>query len=82
MTQEAHVIPDPPLEPSNVVEWTPFSERPSSPGRWHPKLTGYRALVLALTCVFALLKAILTYHGKFIAPVTLEWVFNVLVFLA
>lgn len=52
------------------------------PRPWHPKLTGYRVAVLALTTGFGLSKAVLAYRGESFAAITLEWVFSVVVFLA
>jgi hypothetical protein len=73
------------FELQNVVQITgssAFSERPTSPAStWHPKLTGYRLIVIALTVGFGLSKAILCYKGKSIAPITLEWVFGVVIYL-
>lgn len=57
------------------------SEQLTATSSWHPKLTGYRLMVIVLTVGFGLSKAILTYRGESIAPTTLEWVFSVVVFL-
>jgi len=58
-----------------------FSERSASTSTWHPKLTGYRLIVIVLTVGCGLSKAILSYKGKTITPITLEWVFGVVIFL-
>ncbi|TFK32257.1 hypothetical protein BDQ12DRAFT_566462, partial [Crucibulum laeve] len=47
----------------------------------HPKVTAYRLIVIVLTFGFGLAKAIVTYQGKAIYSVTLEWIFGVVIFL-
>lgn len=47
----------------------------------HPQLTVYRALVVFSTFGFSTAKAILTYRGKTIASITVEWIFAVVIFL-
>ncbi|KAF8995233.1 hypothetical protein BDQ17DRAFT_1430493 [Cyathus striatus] len=47
----------------------------------HPRLTGYRILVVALTAGFGFFKALLSYLGKNTAPNTLDWMYGVVVFL-
>ncbi|KAF9008384.1 hypothetical protein BDQ17DRAFT_1236974, partial [Cyathus striatus] len=39
----------------------------------HPKLTVYRLLVVITTIGFGISKAVLSYQGRTIVPVTLEW---------
>jgi hypothetical protein len=56
-----------------------LSKKP--PQRWHPKITPYRLLVLMVTVSFGTTKAILTYKGETIAPITLEWIAGVVVSL-
>ncbi|TDL16799.1 hypothetical protein BD410DRAFT_795004 [Rickenella mellea] len=45
----------------------------------HPKLTGYRIIVISLTTIFGVSKAALAYQGESAAPTTLEWVLGVVV---
>lgn len=60
----------------------PFQRRrPALLGIPIAKLTGYRLIVIALTVGFGLSKTILSYKGKSIAPITLEWVFGVVIYL-
>ncbi|TFK31737.1 hypothetical protein BDQ12DRAFT_92627 [Crucibulum laeve] len=47
----------------------------------HPKLTGYRLLVIILTASFGFSKAALSYRGESTAPTTLDWLYGVVVFL-
>ncbi|TDL13295.1 hypothetical protein BD410DRAFT_779258 [Rickenella mellea] len=44
----------------------------------HPKLTGYRLIVLTLTTVFGISKAVLMYNGQYTAPNILDWQFGVI----
>lgn len=84
ITQETDPRPDLGLQPLNIVSDhapSPLGHQ-QFPGHWHPKLTGYHALVLALTAGFGLSKAVLAYRGGSIAPITIEWVFSVVVLLA
>lgn len=48
---------------------------------WHQSLTGYRLLVIALTAIFGLSKAVLSYRGQSTVPTTLDWMYGVVVFL-
>ncbi|TDL18173.1 hypothetical protein BD410DRAFT_775208 [Rickenella mellea] len=48
----------------------------------HPKLTGYRLLLISLTLAFGISKAITSYQGLSFAPTTLEWIFGVVVGIA
>ncbi|TDL15060.1 hypothetical protein BD410DRAFT_140117 [Rickenella mellea] len=48
----------------------------------HPELTGYRILVILLTFLFGLSKAILAYKGQSLAGNSVEWVFGVVCSLA
>ncbi|TDL17806.1 hypothetical protein BD410DRAFT_537548 [Rickenella mellea] len=43
----------------------------------HPKLTGYRILVVTLTGTFGFAKAISTYMGGSTLPNTFDWVYGV-----
>ncbi|KAF9008382.1 hypothetical protein BDQ17DRAFT_1212975, partial [Cyathus striatus] len=47
----------------------------------HPKLTVYRLLVIITTLGFGISKAVLSYQGRTIVPITLEWFFGTGVFL-
>ncbi|KAF9008426.1 hypothetical protein BDQ17DRAFT_1226699, partial [Cyathus striatus] len=47
----------------------------------HPKLTVYRLLVILITLGFGVSKAVLSYQGRTIVPITLEWFFGTGVFL-
>ncbi|PPQ90777.1 hypothetical protein CVT25_010166 [Psilocybe cyanescens] len=47
----------------------------------HPRMTGYRILVIALTTGFGLSKAKLSYDGYSTAPNTLDWLYGVVAFL-
>ncbi|KAF9563949.1 hypothetical protein CPC08DRAFT_632125 [Agrocybe pediades] len=49
--------------------------------RGHPRVTGYRILVVGLTTGFGLSKAKLSYQGYSTAPNTLDWLYGVLGFL-
>ncbi|KAF8989278.1 hypothetical protein BDQ17DRAFT_477774 [Cyathus striatus] len=51
------------------------------PTHWHPKLTTYRLLVIFITLGFSIAKAVLSYQGRSIVPITLEWLFGTGVFL-
>ncbi|KAF9008387.1 hypothetical protein BDQ17DRAFT_1539559 [Cyathus striatus] len=51
------------------------------PRYWHPKLTVYRLLVILTTLGFGVSKAVLSYQGRTIVPITLEWFFGTGVFL-
>ncbi|KAF9008419.1 hypothetical protein BDQ17DRAFT_1301608 [Cyathus striatus] len=51
------------------------------PRYWHPKLTVYRLLVIITTLGFGISKAVLSYQGRTIVPITLEWFFGMGVFL-
>jgi len=56
---------------------------PTSPRRmrWHPKITPYRLVVILLPITFATLKAVISQTGNKTVPITLEWVFGIVVFL-
>ncbi|TDL19147.1 hypothetical protein BD410DRAFT_727488, partial [Rickenella mellea] len=54
------------------------STHPSTEIWQHPKLTGYRLIVLTLTTVFGISKAVLMYNGQFTAPNILDWQFGVI----
>ncbi|TDL19145.1 hypothetical protein BD410DRAFT_727524 [Rickenella mellea] len=43
----------------------------------HPRLTGYRIIILVLTVIFGIWKAALMYMGQNIAPNMLDWEFGV-----
>jgi hypothetical protein len=60
------------------VEGLPYA---GNSERWHPKLTVYRLLIICLTAGSGLAKAILAYRGETTAPITIEWVFGVVVLL-
>ncbi|KDQ50627.1 hypothetical protein JAAARDRAFT_116222, partial [Jaapia argillacea MUCL 33604] len=47
----------------------------------HPRLTGYRFLVIALTAGFGISKAVTAYRGESMSSTTLEWTFDVVVAL-
>ena len=84
MVYATDLIGAPSIELQNVVQIAgspAFSEQPTSTIAWHPKLTGYRLIVIVLTVGFTLSKAILSYQNKLIAPITLEWVFGVVISL-
>ena len=63
---------------STIIDTAEDSEL-ATRSQWHPKFTGYRALVLALTAGFGLAKAISSYRGKAIVSISLEWVFGVVI---
>ncbi|KAF9008462.1 hypothetical protein BDQ17DRAFT_1237068 [Cyathus striatus] len=67
-SQNAHEYPPPP--PTLVLSQ-----------QWHPKLTLYRLLVILTTLGFGISKAVLSYQGHSIVPITLEWLFTTGVFL-
>ncbi|KAF8989287.1 hypothetical protein BDQ17DRAFT_477888 [Cyathus striatus] len=67
-SQNTHEYPPPPL---TLV----LSQQ------WHPKLTLYRFLVILTTLGFGISKAVLSYQGHSIVPITLEWLFTTGVFL-
>ncbi|KDQ50622.1 hypothetical protein JAAARDRAFT_186087 [Jaapia argillacea MUCL 33604] len=48
---------------------------------WHPRLTGYRFLVISSTAGFGISKAVAAYRGESVASTTLEWTFSVVVSL-
>ncbi|KAF8967693.1 hypothetical protein BDZ97DRAFT_505399 [Flammula alnicola] len=56
-------------------------DRTGGPSSYHPKMTGYRILVIFLTAGFGLSKAKLSYQGKSTAPNTLDWMYGVVAFL-
>lgn len=65
---ELHIIPT--LDPADPLALVTS---------WHPKLSIYRLLVLLSTIGFGTAKAILTYRGETLAPITLEWLFTVVI---
>ena len=69
----------PPLE----LDSRPWPESASTviATRWHPKLTGVRLLVIVTTIVLGTAKAAMTYQGDTVAPVTIEWVITIVVFI-
>jgi hypothetical protein len=48
---------------------------------WHPKLTGARLFVIFATIGLGTAKAATSYRGDTIAPVTIEWVMTIVVFM-
>src|SRR5690349_11534840 len=48
---------------------------------WHPKATPFRFLTTLSVAGLGILKAILTYQGSQLAPVTVEWICGTLLFL-
>ncbi|TDL14462.1 hypothetical protein BD410DRAFT_681061, partial [Rickenella mellea] len=48
----------------------------------HPKLTGYRIILISLTALFGISKAILSYRGQSVAPTSLELLFGVVCSIA
>jgi hypothetical protein len=63
----------------NMANYT--SLRGSLIASWHPKLTGFRLLVISLTVGLGIAKAITTLHGQVWTSVTLEWMVGVAVSL-
>ncbi|TDL23941.1 hypothetical protein BD410DRAFT_129557 [Rickenella mellea] len=61
--------------------FTPTTEAPTprkEKEEWHhPKLTGYRILVIGLTSLVGILKAVLTFKGQSAAPNVLDWLLGV-----
>ncbi|KAH6907487.1 hypothetical protein BKA70DRAFT_1489507 [Coprinopsis sp. MPI-PUGE-AT-0042] len=48
---------------------------------WHPKLTGARLFVIFTTIGLGTAKAATSYRGDTIAPVTIEWVMTIVLFI-
>ncbi|TDL18096.1 hypothetical protein BD410DRAFT_831076 [Rickenella mellea] len=51
--------------------------RPDEQGWHHPKLTGYRIILIVLAAVFRIAKGILAFNGRTAAPNLLYWQFGV-----
>jgi len=68
------------MVPSGMATYVTLSRGSSTP--WHPKLTGFRLLVIFLTVGLGTAKAITTLHGQIWTSVTLEWMIGVAVSLA
>lgn len=76
-----------PLRSSNPEEIIDFTSRgppcePTHPRlRWHPKVSPYRLIVFSIPAGIGTAKAILSQKGNVTAPITLEWISGVVVFL-
>ncbi|KDQ53914.1 hypothetical protein JAAARDRAFT_60998 [Jaapia argillacea MUCL 33604] len=67
----------------NLPDYAPDPQKSRSlPVPWYPKVTGYRLLVIVLTAAFGLSKALVSYNGRTFVPITIEWVYGVVVSLA
>jgi hypothetical protein len=49
--------------------------------RWHPKISVSRLFVLVSTLGLGTAKAVMAYRGDTIAPVTIEWITTIVLFL-
>jgi hypothetical protein len=49
--------------------------------RWHPRITISRLFVLVSTLGLGTAKAVMSYRGDTIAPVTIEWITTIVLFL-
>jgi hypothetical protein len=49
--------------------------------RWHPKISPYRLMVFSTPLVIGTAKAISSQKGNATVPITLEWIYGVVVFL-
>ena len=58
----------------------PTTSSIDSSGRWHPKLTPHRMLVLFTTIGFGTAKAYATSRGLSLAATTVEWISAVVIF--
>ncbi|KAJ7121267.1 hypothetical protein C8R43DRAFT_846903, partial [Mycena crocata] len=45
----------------------------------HPRLTGYHILFFVLTVGFGMIKAYTSYKGQITTPVTMDWVYGILI---
>ncbi|KAH6889596.1 hypothetical protein BKA70DRAFT_1329308 [Coprinopsis sp. MPI-PUGE-AT-0042] len=63
----------------DVPPWPESSNLVTS--SWHPKLTGARLLVIFATIGLGTAKAVTAYRGDTIAPVTIEWVMTIVLFI-
>ena len=49
--------------------------------RWHPKISPYRFIVFSIPLSIGTVKAILSLKGSVTAPITLEWISGIVIFL-
>ena len=68
------------LEPHLVSHESPIAP-PLPQIRWHPKISLYRLVMLLTPMVIGTVKAIISAKGGVTAPITIEWVSGVVVFL-
>ena len=60
------------------LHYDPNLPRPS----WHPKMSPYRVICFLSPLAIGTTKAVLSYRGNVTAPITLEWISGVVIYLA
>ncbi|KAH6907467.1 hypothetical protein BKA70DRAFT_1189447 [Coprinopsis sp. MPI-PUGE-AT-0042] len=60
---------------------SPLAGQQSAIPRWHPKVTVARLFVILSTLGLGTAKAVMSYEGDTVAPVTIEWITTIVIFL-
>ena len=77
-------IPLEPFEPTkttNINHGLPYDPSTLPRPSWHPKVSPYRFIVFSTPLSIGTAKAVLSQKGSLTTPITLEWIYGVLIFL-